>query len=120
MPSIVRDCAAAVASLAGHGWFRSEAALTSELVEDLRKANPGGGVIAVFTLEGGTTFRVTDGPRRTVWPVASGDLVILRGRGWRTPEAMCPVHAVDPPVGGSRMIMTLRFNVGGAGAPYFT
>ncbi|MEQ7128260.1 hypothetical protein ABN034_27535 [Actinopolymorpha sp. B11F2] len=42
-------------------------------------------MIAVFTLEGGTTFRVTDGPRRTEWPVVSGDLVIVRGRAWPAP-----------------------------------
>jgi hypothetical protein len=200
--SIVRDWAAAVASLAGPGWFHSETALTSELVEDMRHANPGtwhalqedegggsvrqvgsatylpmaespdavvkvatelvsqlsipaeamgfpavpsfnevtwtwypegeghitahrdpprvGGVIAVFTLEGATTFRITDGEHGAEWPVVSGDLVILRGRGWPTSEAWCPVHAVDPPVGGNRMIMTMRFNVGGAGAPYFS
>ena len=200
MSSIVRDWAAAVASLAGPGWFHSEGALRPELVDDLREAPPenwhplqedeggvrqfgfgaylpmakcgptvvdvaselvsqlsipaeamgfpavpsfnevtwtrypegkghitahrdppgAGGVIAVFTLEGGATYRVEDGSHRTEWPVLSGDLVILRGRGWPTPEALCPVHAVDPPVGGKRMIMTLRFNVGGAGAPYFS
>ncbi|WP_020575377.1 hypothetical protein [Actinopolymorpha alba] len=79
-----------------------------------------GGVIAVFTLEGRATFRVEDGSHSGEWPVVSGDLVILRGRGWPTPDAMCPVHAVDPPMGRSRMIMTMRFNVGGAGAPYFS
>lgn len=78
-----------------------------------------GGVIAVFTLEGGAAFRVKDGAQRAQWHVESGDLVILRGRGWPTPEARCPLHAVDPPVGTSRMIMTMRFNVGGAGASYF-
>jgi hypothetical protein len=79
-----------------------------------------GGVIAVFTLEGGATFRVVDESHGAEWPVVSGDLVILRGRSWPTPEALCPVHAVDPPVGGNRMIMTMRFNIGGAGAPYFS
>ena len=200
MSSIVTDWAAAVASLAGPGWFRSQGALTRELVDGLREAPPenwhplqedeggvrqfgfgaylpmakcvptvvevatelvsqlsmpaeamgfppvpffnevtwtrypqgkghitahrdppgAGGVIAVFTLEGGARFRVVEGSHRAEWPVVSGDLVILRGRGWPTPEALCPVHAVDPPVGGKRMIMTMRFNVGGAGAPYFS
>jgi hypothetical protein len=33
-------------------------------------------------------------------------------------NSRCPVHEVDPPPVGERMIMTSRFNSGGAGTGY--
>ena len=78
-----------------------------------------GGIIAVFTLAGGATFRAWSGDGRvTEWQTAPGQLVVLRGAGWPEPDSQCPLHEVDPPVEGERRIMTLRHNLGGAGAGY--
>ena len=74
-----------------------------------------GGVIAVFTLRGRAMFQFED----EEWPVTAGDLVILRGRGWPTPDSWCPTHGAGPPIGGLRENLQMRFNVGGAGANYF-
>jgi hypothetical protein len=78
-----------------------------------------GGTIAVFTLAGGAAFRAwsADG-RVTEWQTGPGQLVVLRGVGWPEPDSECPLHEVDPPVEGERRIMTLRHNLGGAGAGY--
>jgi hypothetical protein len=73
------------------------------------------GLIAVFTLRGCAMFELED----QEWPVTAGDLVILRGRGWPTPDSWCPVHGAGPPIGGLRENLQMRFNVGGAGANYF-
>lgn len=78
-----------------------------------------GGIIAVFTLAGGATFRAWSAEGQvTEWQTAPGQLVVLRGVGWPEPDSHCPLHEVDPPVGGERRIMTLRHNLGGAGAGY--
>ncbi len=78
-----------------------------------------GGVIALFTLTGGATFRAwsADG-QVTEWQTGPGQLVVLRSVGWPEPDSQCPLHEVDPPVEGERRIMTLRHNLGGAGAGY--
>jgi hypothetical protein len=78
-----------------------------------------GGVIAIVTLHGTAAFGI-EGPSGDVqWLTGTGDVVLLCGNGWPTEETRCPVHVVGPPVGGNRMIMTLRHNKGGAGADYF-
>jgi hypothetical protein len=90
-----------------------------------------GGIIAVATLLGEATFRVWPGvvqgktpevlagdARPAEWTVAAGDLILLRGNGWPTPNARCPIHEVDPPSESERMIMTFRFNTRGAGGGY--
>lgn len=78
-----------------------------------------GGVIAVTTLVGTARFSVLDPDRSSEWLTAPGDVVLLRGRSWPSPGSRCPRHAVGPPIGGDRMIMTMRFNRRGAGADYF-
>ncbi len=78
-----------------------------------------GGVIAVTTLVGTARFSVLDGDRSSEWLTAAGDVVLLRGRGWPSPGALCPRHAVEPPIGGDRIIMTMRYNTSGPGADYF-
>lgn len=76
-----------------------------------------GGVIAITTLAGRATFRVwSDDP--VEWQTGPGDVVLLRGYGWPTEGARCPMHEVEPPV-EERLIMTFRHNRRGAGAPYF-
>jgi hypothetical protein len=90
-----------------------------------------GGIIAVATLFGQATFRVWSGadlgtPQEvlasgaipTPWETAAGDLVLLRGNGWPTPNVRCPTHEVDTPPNSERMIMTLRYNTRGAGGGY--
>lgn len=47
-----------------------------------------------------------------------GQLALLRGAGWPHEGSRCPLHEVDPPSSGERMIMTLRSNSAGAGAGY--
>ena len=74
-----------------------------------------GGVIAVFTLRGRAMFQLGE----EEWPVTAGDLVLLRGRGWPTPDSWCPTHGAGPPIGGVRENLQMRCNVGGAGADYF-
>jgi hypothetical protein len=78
-----------------------------------------GGVIAVVTLYGVGRFRVWDDEGQHEWETESGDLVLLRGKGWPTEDAECPMHEAAPPVSGGRMILTLRHNTGGPGADYF-
>lgn len=78
-----------------------------------------GGIIAIVTLSGRALFRVWQGSEATEWKTQDGDLVLLRGRGWPTENALCPVHEVESPRLGDRMTMTLRHNVGGPGANYF-
>ena len=78
-----------------------------------------GGVIVIATLSGRALFRIWQGSRATEWETEDGDLVLLRGRGWPTDDALCPVHEVHSPRVGDRMTMTLRHNVGGPGADYF-
>ena len=73
----------------------------------------------VVTLRGAATFRVfgpDDGP--VEWETGAGQLALLRGSGWPDEVSRCPLHEVDPPSSGERMIMTLRRNSGGAGAGY--
>jgi hypothetical protein len=90
-----------------------------------------GGVVAIATLQGAASFRVWGGdvPGRpsevldtgtppTRWEAAAGDLILLRGNGWPTPKARCPLHDVCAPHDGDRMIMTFRHNTGGAGSGY--
>lgn len=86
-----------------------------------RHADPAdyGGVIAVFTLRGAATFRVFGPDGGAVeWETGAGQLALLRGSGWPDEASRCPLHEVDPPPSGERMIMTLRCNSGGAGAGY--
>ncbi|MHB8504455.1 MAG: hypothetical protein ACYDEN_01850 [Acidimicrobiales bacterium] len=52
------------------------------------------------------------------WETAAGQLALLRGMGWPHEASRCPLHEVDPPWSGERMILTLRSNRGGAGAGY--
>ena len=78
-----------------------------------------GGVIAVFTLRGAAAFRVFRPDGGAVeWETGAGQLALLRGSGWPDEASRCPLHEVDPPSSGERMIMTLRCNSGGAGAGY--
>ena len=78
-----------------------------------------GGVIAIVTLRGTAAFDVRAPNERVEWLTEAGDLVLLCGNGWPDDDTRCPVHSVGPPVGGDRMILTLRHNRGGAGADYF-
>ena len=78
-----------------------------------------GGVIAVVTLYGASRFTVWDGDGKHEWDTETGDLVLIRGKGWPTEDAECPLHEASPPVRGGRMIMTLRHNTLGPGADYF-
>ncbi len=75
------------------------------------------GVIAVTTLCGSATFRVSNGTDHAEWETNPGDVVVLGAQGWPGYPAG-PVHEVDPPVGGDRMIMTLRHNSRGSGGGY--
>lgn len=81
-----------------------------------------GGVIAIATLTGQATFCLggRGEPIAAQWETVPGDLVILRGNGWPTEEARCPMHGVEPPRGHERIAMTFRHNVGGAGVDYFS
>jgi hypothetical protein len=79
-----------------------------------------GGVIAIATLRGTASFGVQAPTESVEWFTEAGDVVLLCGNGWPDDETRCPVHVVGPPVGGDRMILTLRHNTGGAGAAYFT
>lgn len=78
-----------------------------------------GGVVAVFTLAGHARFRVWTTPEEvSEWETGPGQLVLLRGAGWPAAASLCPLHEVDPPLCGERMIMTFRRNSAGAGAGY--
>lgn len=77
-----------------------------------------GGVIAIVTLSGQCPFRVWNGPSPTEWVTRDGDLVILRGNGWPTEDAVCPLHDAESPFQGDRMTMTLRHNKRGPDAGY--
>jgi hypothetical protein len=78
-----------------------------------------GGVIAIFTLRGHAIFRVFDDHQRaTEWETGPGQLAILRGTGWPSPDSNCLVHEVEPPMNEERLIMTFRYNSGGAGSGY--
>ena len=89
-----------------------------------------GGVIAIVTLSGCSAFRLwpgdldprhdPDAPPAVEWETGDGDLVLLRGSGWPSPEARCLVHEVDSPSAGERAVLTFRHNRGGPGADYFT
>lgn len=73
----------------------------------------------MFTLAGGATFRAWSADGQVAeWQTGPGKLVVLRGVGWPEPDSQCPLHEVGPPVEGERRIMTLRHNLGGAGAGY--
>jgi hypothetical protein len=75
------------------------------------------GIIAVATLCGSATFRVSNGVEHAEWKTAPGDVVILGAQGWPgCPRG--PVHEVDPPENGDRLIMTLRHNSRGSGRGY--
>lgn len=78
-----------------------------------------GGVIAIVTLQGTAEFSVRTSGEHVEWLTEPGDLVLLCGNGWPEDETRCPLHAVGPPVGSDRMILTFRHNKGGAGANYF-
>jgi hypothetical protein len=90
-----------------------------------------GGVIAVLTIRGRAPFRVWDFDGTTAdaagqpelaecWETADGDLVLMRGGGWPTATSQCPIHEAQSPVGGERVTLTLRHNIGGYGADYFS
>jgi hypothetical protein len=72
------------------------------------------GVVTVATLAGSARFRVSNGTDHDEWETASGDVVVLGAHGWPS----VPVHEVDPPTDGDRMIMTLRHNSRGPGGGY--
>ena len=89
------------------------------------------GVVAIVTLQGTASFRVWGGEvlgtpsevhyaetPAARWDAAAGDLVLLRGNGWPTPETRCPLHEVDVPANEDRIIVTFRHNIGGAGSGY--
>src|SRR5438270_342221 len=77
------------------------------------------GVIAIFTLRGSALFRVFDAEGEpTEWSTIPGDLAVLCGARWPFEHARCPLHEVEPPPTGERMIMTFRSNARGAGAGY--
>jgi hypothetical protein len=100
-------------------WSKSDRAAGHHFISAHRDPQPVGGVIAIVTLTGQARFRVWDDDGVTEWLTGEGDLVLLRGNGWPTAEARCPLHEVDPPDYGERAILTLRHNVRGAGADYF-
>ena len=90
-----------------------------------------GGIVAIATLLGRATFRIWSGEvlgtpadvlvgdiPPTQWDAAAGDLILLRGNGWPTPTARCPMHEADTPPDGERIIVTFRHNTRGAGAGY--
>jgi len=89
------------------------------------------GIIAILTLRGSARFRVwgEDGsglpPKQHEqltsheWFTDDGDVVLLRGEGWPTNDARCPVHTVESPSSGSRSTLTLRHNRRGFGSDYF-
>lgn len=77
-----------------------------------------GGVIAVFTLKGAARFRILDTRQPSRWVTAPGDVLLLAGRRWPWTHSVCRRHEVEPPSGGDRMIMTMRFNSRGAGSGY--
>ena len=92
-----------------------------------------GGIIAITTLAGRARFRVWDDDgvsdlpsarhtRATAheWHTEGGDLVLLRGGGWPSQASRCPVHEVESPPVGDRIILTLRHNKDGFGANYFS
>lgn len=77
------------------------------------------GVIAIFTLRGSALFRVFDAEgESTEWSTTPGHLAVLCGARWPREDVRCPLHEVEPPPTGERMIMTFRANAGGAGAGY--
>ncbi|HZU75090.1 MAG TPA: hypothetical protein VE990_20200 [Acidimicrobiales bacterium] len=80
-----------------------------------------GGVIAIATLTGRARFFIGGRaePRRAEWETGVGDLVLLRGNGWPEAGLPRPMHGVEPPADGERIILTFRHNRGGAGASYF-
>lgn len=78
-----------------------------------------GGIIVIVTIRGRSRFRVWHAEAVTAWDTDAGDVVILRGAGWPTPDARCPLHEVESPTDGERMTMTLRHNTAGPGAGYF-
>jgi hypothetical protein len=81
-----------------------------------------GGVIAIATLAGQAAFHIGGRglPIAGEWETAPGDVVVLRGNGWPTDDARCPMHGAGPPRGQERIIMTFRHNLGGAGSAYFS
>jgi hypothetical protein len=96
-----------------------------------RDPAPFDGIIAIATLSGHATFSVwggavhgtpdvvlAGGTPPTEWDASAGDLILLRGNGWPTPDARCPMHEVSAPADGERTIMTFRHNTRGAGGGY--
>lgn len=96
-----------------------------------RDPAPFDGIIAIATLSGRATFSVWGGAVHgtpdevlargtppTEWDASAGDLILLRGNGWPTPDARCPMHGVSAPADGERTIMTFRHNTRGAGGGY--
>jgi hypothetical protein len=82
----------------------------------LHRDPPGvGGVIAVFTLAGSTTFHIEPD---LAFEVGPGDLVLLAANRWPSPDDTCLRHAADPPP-GPRTILTLRHNLNGPGGDFF-
>jgi len=77
------------------------------------------GLIAIFTLVGSALFRVFErGGHRSEIRVSAGDLVLITAHQWPHAASTCPVHEVDPPGDGDRMILTLRSNRNGPGGGY--
>ncbi len=77
-----------------------------------------GGVIAVATLTGSATFRAWGASGVAGWRTEPGDIVVMQGAGWPTADSRGPLHEVEPPIEGERIIMTLRHNTRGAGGGY--
>jgi hypothetical protein len=128
---VVRHLATALTERLSHGapelpplpaftdvsWTRDENG--SLFITPHRDPPTAGGAIAVATLYGEGRFRVWDVEGRHEWDTQSGDIVLLRGKGWPADDAECPIHEAVSPVDGGRMVMTLRHNTGGPGADYF-
>jgi hypothetical protein len=78
-----------------------------------------GGTIAVLTLAGSARFRVWDDDGAHEWDTGPGDVVLMAGQGWPTPQSTCPLHEAESPGPGGRRTLTLRHHLGGAGAAWF-
>jgi hypothetical protein len=99
-------------------WSRADAG--HKYITRHRDPPTAGGVIAVVTIRGRALFRVWEGAGAHEWETGDGDVVLLRGSGWPTADAICPVHEAESPLAGDRVTLTLRHNTGGFGADYFS
>jgi hypothetical protein len=109
-------------------WCRAERGQNS--ISPHRDPDTAGGVIAILTIRGCAPFQVWDiegnlaeaqrhPELATGWDTSDGDLVLLRGGGWPTSSAKCPIHEARSPRDGDRVTLTLRSNKNGYGSDYF-